>query len=157
VPFTVEDFQDLVRLLEQRPEWRAELRRLVLSDELLTLPDIVRALAAAQERTEARLDQLAAAQERTEARLEQLAAAQERTETQLRELGAQVGDLTTEVRQLTSRVDQLASAHLQLVEIQQRMADDIGGLKGMALEEKYRQRASAYFGRLIRRSYTLTD
>ena len=51
--FTVEDFQDLLRMLDQRPEWRAELRRQVLTDELLELPDIVRQLAQ-------RLDQLAA-------------------------------------------------------------------------------------------------
>jgi hypothetical protein len=33
--FSVEDFQDLIRLLQERPEWRADLRRLVLTDELL--------------------------------------------------------------------------------------------------------------------------
>lgn len=32
------DFHDVVRLLEAHPEWRAELRRLVLTDELLALP-----------------------------------------------------------------------------------------------------------------------
>jgi len=35
--FTVSDYADLVRLLNEHPEWRAELRRLLLSDELLTL------------------------------------------------------------------------------------------------------------------------
>ena len=39
MPFTVEDFQDLVQLLDERPEWRSELRRLVLSDEYLALPE----------------------------------------------------------------------------------------------------------------------
>jgi hypothetical protein len=47
--FTVEEFRDLLRILEERPEWRAELRRLVLTDELLTLPELVRALAEAQQ------------------------------------------------------------------------------------------------------------
>ena len=37
--FTVEDFQDLVRLLAQHPEWRSELRRLLLSEELLMVPE----------------------------------------------------------------------------------------------------------------------
>ena len=37
--FTVEDFQDLVRLLAQHPEWRSELRRVLLSEELLTVPE----------------------------------------------------------------------------------------------------------------------
>ena len=37
MPFAVEEFHDLIRLLETRPEWRADLRRLVLSEELLLL------------------------------------------------------------------------------------------------------------------------
>lgn len=36
--FTPQDFHELVTLLEQHPEWRAELRRLLLSEEMLTLP-----------------------------------------------------------------------------------------------------------------------
>ena len=43
--FTVDDFQDLIRLLQQHPERRAELRRHVLSDELLELPAVVRQIA----------------------------------------------------------------------------------------------------------------
>jgi hypothetical protein len=38
VAFSVQDFHDFVRLLEERPEWRVELRRLVLTEELLGLP-----------------------------------------------------------------------------------------------------------------------
>jgi predicted nuclease with TOPRIM domain len=100
--FTVADFQDLVRLLAENAQWRAELRRLVLPDELAELPALVRrmaewqqamaeeqhALAAAQARTEKRLEELAAAQARTEKRLEELAAAQARTEKRLEELAA---------------------------------------------------------------------
>jgi hypothetical protein len=58
MPFTVEDFRDLMRLVEERPEWRAELRRWVLSDEILTLPELVRALAEAQRRTAEQLEAL---------------------------------------------------------------------------------------------------
>ncbi len=36
---TIEEFRDLGRLLEEQPEWREELRRLVLTDALLTLPE----------------------------------------------------------------------------------------------------------------------
>lgn len=71
MPFTIEDFQDLIRLLGEHPEWQAELRRHVLSEELLELPALVRQLVEAQTRTEQRLEQLAAAQVRTEQRLEQ--------------------------------------------------------------------------------------
>jgi hypothetical protein len=36
--FTIDDFPDLLRLLEAHPEWRAELRRVLLGDEILALP-----------------------------------------------------------------------------------------------------------------------
>ncbi|MEW6753363.1 MAG: hypothetical protein AB1505_20630 [Candidatus Latescibacterota bacterium] len=50
--FTVHDFQDMVDLLDQHPEWQAELRRRLLSDDFLALPSAVRGLAEAQQRTE---------------------------------------------------------------------------------------------------------
>ena len=43
--FTVEDFEDLVRLLEERPDWRARLRDLLLPREILELPAAVAQLA----------------------------------------------------------------------------------------------------------------
>lgn len=64
--FTINDLQDLTRLLATRPEWLSEVRRLVLTEELLSLPDIVRSLAEAQRRTEQRLEELAETQRRTE-------------------------------------------------------------------------------------------
>ena len=77
--FTVNDFRDLVALLEARPDWRAELRRLVLSDELLRLPEemrelvtIVRDLAEQMRRSEARLGQVEERLDKVEVRLERV-------------------------------------------------------------------------------------
>ncbi len=84
--FTVRDYQDMVRLLSQHPEWQAELRRLLLADDFLALPTIVRDLAEAQVRTEVRLEALTA-------RVEQLAEAQARTEIHLEQLTGMVGEL----------------------------------------------------------------
>lgn len=117
MPFTVNEYLDLVRLLGERPEWRTELRHLLLSDDLLELPRIVRNLAEAQERTEARLERLAEAQERTE---------------------AQVRQLVITVRDLT--------------EMQKQLVDNVSGLKGWALEERYRKHAYGYFGRWLRKA-----
>ena len=77
MPFTVNDLQDLTRLLIERPEWLSEVRRIVLTDELLALP---RELAEAQRRTDERFAELAEAQRRTEERLEQLIVRFERTQ-----------------------------------------------------------------------------
>ena len=81
--FTVNDFEDLVRLLRERPEWQEQLRALVLPRELLELPALVRQLAE-------RIDALALAQARTEQQLAGLV--QEMTQ-----LGKQIGLLTNKV------------------------------------------------------------
>src|SRR5262244_2320539 len=103
----IKDFQDVVRLLEEHPEWRAELRRLLLTDNLLALPEQVAALVEAQTRTEARVAELAEAQRRTESqvatlisRVDELAAAQTRTEQQVAALVLAVHGLTDEVGKL---------------------------------------------------------
>src|SRR5215813_14524166 len=41
----IRDFHDVVRLLETHPEWRTDLRRLILTDELLSLPQAMAQLA----------------------------------------------------------------------------------------------------------------
>ena len=114
--FTVNDFADLKQLLFAHPEWRVDLRQILLTDELLSLPEIVRELAEAQKRTEGRLEELVEAQKHTEGTLEKLTRAQERTEESL---------------------------HL-LVERQNKMLGDLLALR-------YAQRATAIFGRVLRR------
>ncbi len=160
--FDVHDYIDLVRLLQEHPEWRGELRRLLLTDELLALPEIVRELAEAQRRTEERVGRaeeeiaaLAEAQRRTEEQVRALAAAQEsfarRQEwltTVVSDLINTVGELTTTVRELTATVGTLKTT--------------VGDLKGRVLERTYHDKASAYFGPLLRRlrvvdPYTLED
>ena len=66
LPFTMDDFHDLIRLIETRPEWRAELRRLVLTEELLAAPD---QLAALRARSEEQFQALVEAQQRTNIQL----------------------------------------------------------------------------------------
>jgi hypothetical protein len=45
--FTIGEFHDLIELLEQHPEGRADLRPRVLTEEVLGLPQVVRELAEA--------------------------------------------------------------------------------------------------------------
>jgi hypothetical protein len=114
MPFSVEDFHDLVRLLAEHPEWRAELRQLVLSDELLELPALVRQLVE-------RVGTLADAQARTEARLTTLADAQERTEARLKNVEGDVADLKGEV--LESRYARRAGAYFSPLARRLRVLD----------------------------------
>jgi hypothetical protein len=64
MPLELRDFQDLLRLLRAHPDWREELRVVLLTEELLTLPGPVRELAAAQERLTETMAQLAEEQGR---------------------------------------------------------------------------------------------
>ena len=70
MPFTVDDFHDFIRLIETRPEWRTELRLLVLTNELLAVPE---QLAELRTRSEQQFMALAEAQQCTEVLLETLA------------------------------------------------------------------------------------
>ncbi len=126
--FTVEDFHDLVRLVTERPEWRADLRRLVLTDELLSLSE---QLAKFQLRVEDRfamlVERIAALEERTEKRFqeltERLTLLEERTEKRFQELTERIATLEerTEKRfqELTERLtllEERTEARFQVVE-----------------------------------------
>ncbi|CAN5412118.1 hypothetical protein BH23ACT7_BH23ACT7_27690 [soil metagenome] len=43
----IECFDDLIEMLQTHPEWRQQLRQLVLTDELIGLPDLVAELVGA--------------------------------------------------------------------------------------------------------------
>jgi predicted nuclease with TOPRIM domain len=133
--FTIEDFRDLIQLLGQHPEWRTELRRWVLSDDLLALPQTMHEIAQAQLRSEERIGQLAA---------------------RMGELTQRMDQLTARVDELAQRMDQLTVRMEQLVEAQTRMGSDLERLKGSDLERRYRERAYAYFSRLLRGIHVLS-
>jgi len=163
--FDVKDYLDFVRLLQEHPEWRAELRRLVLTDELLTLPELVRELADAQRRTEERVgrleervgrleavvEELVQAQRRTEEEIRALAEAQRRTEERVSRLEAVVEELAEAQRRTEERVSRHEELLQALLESHRRLVEVVGDLKGRMLELTYRDRATSYFGPLLRR------
>jgi hypothetical protein len=160
--FTVRDFHDLVGVLEQHPEWRTELRRLVLTEELLALPQAVEGLAEAQRRTEQRIEALVEAQRRTEQRIEALVEAQRRTEQRIEALAEaqrrteqRIEALAEAQRYTEQKVAELVEAQHHIEQRIGRLQGEVGDLKGMALEDRYRDRAFAYFSGLIRRSHVI--
>lgn len=156
--FTVDDYHDLVRLVQQYPEWKSELRQLLLSDELLSLPNMVRELTASHQRAEERLagteKRLAGAEERLSRAEERLSGVEERlfnVEERLSNVEERLSGVEERLERLEMTVQKLTEQVAKLVEVQQTMADDIGGLKGRVLELTYRDKAGAYFGPLLRR------
>ena len=135
--FSVEDFHDLVRLLDQHPEWRAELRRLMLAEELLGLPADV-----------AELRQIVA----------ELAAAQRQSTFELRELRQSITELREIVAGHTRELAQLRESIVELAEVQRQstresaeLRSQFSAFQGSELERRYRDRAGAYFARVVRR------
>jgi len=149
--FTIDDFQDLVRLLGEHPEWRVELRRQVLSDELLELPALMRELAEAQGRTEPRVTQLAEAQGRTEQRVTQLAEAQARTEQRVAELVEVQSRAEERLHRIESAIERLEAIIERLAEAQGSNETRVGRIEGEVLEARYARRGPSYLSRLARR------
>lgn len=75
--FTVSDFQDLLRLLREKPEWQAELREVLIGHDLAAIHEQLR--LEAEERRAFQV-QTNASFERLEASLQALADTQTTTE-----------------------------------------------------------------------------
>ncbi len=103
--------QDFLHLLETSPEFRALVRSLLLSEELLQLPDLVRSLAATQERLAQQLESFQQAVERA---LASVSAQQAQTATQIAALVERMAQVeqqqaatTEQIRQLTVSMERV--------------------------------------------------
>jgi len=121
MPFELRDFHDLVRLLRDYPEWREELRALLLTQELLTLPTTVAQLIL-------RLDQLTETVARLVEGQEQLTEGQQRLTDAVAQLSARLDQLTDKVAQLTVRLDQLTDTVAELSARQHQLTDTVAHL-----------------------------
>jgi hypothetical protein len=156
--FHQEDYNQFIGLLQKNPDWIPELRNLLLSQDFLALPEIVRTLVETQQKTELAIQNLIQAQERTEARLERLAQAQERTEARLNHLEAIIERLAQAQERTEARLNHLEAIVERLAQAQEhserklnQIDNQVASLRGQALEQKYYQRAAAYFGRLLKK------
>ena len=68
--FAVNDFEDLLKIIEAQPEWRSRLRRVLFPE--IDIPKALQALAEAQLQTNALLKKMDARIERLEIGQEQL-------------------------------------------------------------------------------------
>jgi seryl-tRNA synthetase len=166
---TINDLHDLVRLLREHPEWQAELRRLILTDELLELPSLVRQLVEAQRRTEEQVAQLTEAQRRTEealgrtqAQVAQLTEAQRRTEEALGRTQAQVAQLIEAQRRTEEQVASLSEVQRenqerlnQLTEAVKQLSEEVKRLVEWQRGEAGRREGERYERRLIKRAPVL--
>ncbi|MBC7228141.1 MAG: hypothetical protein H5T61_13085 [Thermoflexales bacterium] len=169
-------FLELTEAMEQHLREQLAVRR----EDFIALSDAVRDLVRAQARSEAEwreyraqseerfarieaaIQELTAAQARTEQRIAELAAAQARTEAELREYRAQSEErfarleaAIQELRDAQARTEQtlqaLIAVQQKFEERLQRLETRMGRIEGRLLEMVYRERATSYFGRVLRR------
>ncbi|MEW5985345.1 MAG: hypothetical protein AB1791_01780 [Chloroflexota bacterium] len=163
--FTVGEYNDLIQLLNTHPEWRGQLRNLLIADDLAEIRaiqretnEIYRRIMQRQESVEQRLTRL-------EQAVQALVEGQKQTEAHLKRLDAllqQQGALLQQHDERLARMDEhLAHIDTLLQQHSEHMAridghlqkhdDQLGDMRGWILEAKYRERAPSYFGRYLRR------
>jgi uncharacterized protein YoxC len=110
---TINNIQDLIQLLRDQPNWAAELRGILLSDELKDLPAAVRELAQAvrdfAERTGQRLAALESVTEALSERTQAVATKVDGLQTQMNALDTKVDALDAKVDGLHTQVEGLGT------------------------------------------------
>lgn len=177
---TVSDVNDLIRILNENPEWRHQLRRVLLTEELLQLPELVRELADLQRQQSLELvqiravlaevvqiqrqhsemlaqhseaiDRLTEAQRRTDERLEQLAQEVRALAEAQRRTDERLHQLAEEVRALAEAQRRTEEQMEKLAEAQRRMEFALGQFAEWQRGEAGRREGEQYEQRMIRRA-----
>jgi hypothetical protein len=158
--FTVDDFEDLLRLLYERPEWQERLRRAILPPELFELPRLAQELADANRAERERVARLEAEQQATRQevregfaqtgkRLDRLnirvagvEGRVERVETDLTAFRADVDERFARVDERFDGVDERFDRVDERLDFLTRrtseLSSDMGDLKGRFLESEVR-------------------
>jgi DNA repair exonuclease SbcCD ATPase subunit len=133
--FDLQDYRQFVELIYKHPEWRAELRQIVLTEELLALPELVEKIAESQDRTDRLIHELGEAQRRREEDLTrlvqtvaELAEAQKRSEERLTRLEQTVAELAEAQKRTEQRVEELAEAQKRSEERLTRLEQTVAEL-----------------------------
>jgi hypothetical protein len=125
---TVTDLQDLIRLLDEHPDWKLALRQRLIDDDLARLPALAVEIADLVRASESRL-----------ARLEEL-----------------VQQNTAILQQNGERLDAIDKRLVMLETRMDRNEARLRHMDGRLLEMDYRNKAYAYFGRRLRKVRVLS-
>jgi hypothetical protein len=123
--FTVEDFEDMLRILERNPEWQERMRRAILSRELLELPERLLSLVQQLIESDARNSAQVAELTRTVQRHDEAIATLIQTVQRHNEILLRHDELIAELIQTVQRHDALIAELIQTV---QRQGEQIAEL-----------------------------
>ena len=155
---------EVIREIRENPEVREEVRRLILTDELLAVPAILARIDERQGRMEERqgrmedrLDGMDGRQGRLENHLDRMEDRQDRmeeTQRQVVQLLAGQAERLDRVEEMQARMVEtqarLVETQANMSSILERMETDLGGIKGSVVESRAQRRmlelASARLG-----------
>lgn len=143
--FTVGDFDDLVRLLSEHPEWQERLRSVIFRQDMLELPSRVSGIESRLDRIEGFLERMAGRQEEFDRRMVGFAERQEAVERRLETVESQLQQLVEQIGLLTDAV----ASHNQRMN---RMDGRMGNIEGQLLEIRYHNRARNWLSRYVRKA-----
>jgi cell division protein FtsB len=176
--YKIETFEDLLKALKEKPEWLEELRRIILTEELIALPqrfhtfvehefkplkqkvDKIEQDVAVLKEDVAILKKDVAILKEDVAVLKEDVAVLKKDVAVLKEdvavLKKDVAVLKKDVAVLKEDVAVLKQDVAILKHEIKVLKDDVANLKGDNFERKVREKAPAYFGRLIKRCRTMS-
>jgi len=146
--FDVQEYRAFIELLYKHPEWRAELRQLVLTEELLTLPQLVQELVEAHKRGEERMT-------RIEQSLVELVEAQKRNEQSIAELVEAQKRNDERFAELVEAQKRNDERFAELVEAQKRNDERFAEL--IEVQKRHEERLAAVEERLTRLEQTVAE
>ena len=120
--------QDFLRLLREDDEFRAEIRREVLTAEVLNLPDMFARMTVRQDGMSEQLAQITTRQDKLTEQLAQITTRQDKLTEQLAHLTIRVDKLAEHVARLTIRVDNLAEQVARLTIRVDNLAEQVARL-----------------------------
>ncbi len=139
--FTVSDFEDLLKIIEAKPEWRSRLRRALFPE--IDIPKAYQTLAESQA-------EMSSILKRLDTRVERLEIGQEQIKQDVGVLKQDVGVLKQDVGILKQDVGILKQDVGVLKRDVGVLKRDSANLKGKAQEQTYHNKADAIFGRYLR-------
>jgi exonuclease VII small subunit len=158
----INNFSDLLKIVETHPEWRRKLVKALFPE--VDLPKALQELAATGQRNEVTLERLAETVARLEANQERLIKSYERLAETVARLEANQERLTDIVERLDTRVARLetdvaglktdvAGMKTDMKEVRHTQRD----LKESSFERYYRDKATSIFGWYVKRGRDMTD
>ena len=122
---TINDISDLVRILEERPDWRATVRNLLLGEDLLNVPQQVAQLIETTNQLSETTNQLSETTNQLSETTNQLSETVNQLSETVNQLSETVNQLSERVNHLSERVNQLTETVNQLTETVNQISETL--------------------------------